>query len=571
MTREEKIQKYVEYYDDPVSLIEDCFKVHDNIRQAYSAFFLFPKQRELLYKYDTCKHVLCNKSRQAGITTVTAAYIAAKLAFATPEMPMNTIIIANKAAQAQEFLGTIAKFLAQIPRWIWGDYYDDSKEVDGHIEGKGSVKSIKLMNGTKLTAVATSKDAIRGASSPRFILVDEAAYLDKTSSAEEMISSALMALSSNKDGQMFMISTPNGNDPVFHATYLKSEAENRSNNFTIHEIYYFQDPRYNQDLKWEYKDENGDKYYIPEVEFDVNKMVETYKKGGIPISSWFLEQCASMNNNKLRINRELMSRFDGSGNTVVDDESISRHELRYVTEPMSMEGIDKNVWIWEFPKKDNQYVAAVDVSSGEGEDFSSLQIINVTTGEQALEYKGKIKSNIFADIIKTYCEMYNAVCEIDTTGGYGDNLISDLEGINFNLFVVVDDKKGFKLSISTRPRVFQRFVSYVEDDGIKIKSKRTTSELRTFIWKNGRPDHASGYNDDCICAMALAIWTIENHFKKLKNAEELNKAIVNVWAKKLDTDKKQMSTKKQTAFSANRRLYQNGVDITQHKWVLGLR
>ena len=43
---------------------------------------------------------------------------------------------------------------------------------------------------------------------------------------------------------------------------------------------------------------------------------------------------------------------------------------------------------------------------------------------------------------------------------------------------------------------------------IKIRSKRTTNEMRTFIYKNGRPDHMEGYHDDCLMALGIALWII---------------------------------------------------------------
>jgi len=147
--------KYISYLEDPVNLIQDCFQTFDASQEKFVKFELFPKQQELIDIYRNKKHVLVNKSRQAGISTVTAAYIAAICALTSSDNPFRVIIVANKGKQAEDFLAKIKEFLSQVPRWVWGENYDNSKELDGHIIGKGSVKSIKLKNGCHLSAVAT--------------------------------------------------------------------------------------------------------------------------------------------------------------------------------------------------------------------------------------------------------------------------------------------------------------------------------------------------------------------------------------------------------------------------------
>ena len=581
----EHVEKYIRYFNDPIYMIKDCFTVQDATVGKTVAFELFEKQEELIYKFENGKHVICNKSRQSGISTTTAAYIAAKMAMASPDDPMHVIIVANKAAQAQDFLSKIKGFLSQVPIWVWGEYYDHSKTIDGHIIGKGSIKDIKLLNGSKANAVATSKDAVRGASSPRIIVIDEAAHIDKTD-GETMFASAMMALSSNTSGQMFLISTPNSQDPIFYKTYNESLANGGDNNFEIHEIYYFQDPRYNKNLRWEYKDENGEKVIEVETEFDCDKMAKKYKLGWTPISDWFMKQAAILHHNQVQINRELLCRFDGSGNNVVDFEHIRRQETKNVLDPIRKEWHDKLLWIWADPKEGHQYAAAVDVSTGDGDDYCSLQIVDLTDEEQVLEYKGKQKSELFAEMIQMYCNRYSSICEIDITGGYGENLVSDLKKIKFKFFVKTektekenydDAKFGFCFSVSSRPKIFTRFVAYVEGPTFKIRSIRTIAELNTFLWINGRPDHMRGFNDDAICALALCIWTIETKFRQLKAASDIDRTILDYWLTPntppvmeptITKVEKQFNTKVNP--NPNRRptpIYQNGVNISDCLWL----
>lgn len=559
--------KYVSYLENPVNLIEDCFQTFDASQEKFVPFSLFPKQNELLNLYMNQRHVLVNKSRQAGISTVTAAYIAAVCALTTRDNPYRVIIVANKGNQAQDFLSKIKDFLSQVPRWVWGPYYDNSKELDGHIIGKGSVKSLKLKNGCHIAAVATSKDAVRGQSSPRIIVIDEAAHIDKTD-GELMYGSAMMALSSNISGQMFLISTPMGTDPIFFKTYSETIASNGTNNFAVHEMYFFQDPRYNKNLVWKFKHRDGEIEVQPEVEFDNVKMVEKFKKGWLPESDWYMEQCSILHNDKRLINQELLCKFDGSGNNVVDFEDIKRHEQKYVADPIEMFEEKGNMWIWKHPEEGHSYCAFADVSSGSSEDYSSLEIIDTGSGEQVAEYKGKLKAELFAPIVKRWCEEYNCLTDVDTTGGYGDNLITELSRLNFKLMKKDEhnEVKGFKFSGITRPKVIQKFVSYVESDSFKIRSIRLIAELKTYVWLNGRPDHLRGFNDDCIIASAGAIWLFETSFKQLKSNQEMSKQILNSW---LDSGtSKQVDANNTKRIPNNSTIYQNGRDVSEFSWLL---
>jgi hypothetical protein len=53
--------------------------------------------------------------------------------------------------------------------------------------------------------------------------------------------------------------------------------------------------------------------------------------------------------------------------------------------------------------------------------------------------------------------------------------------------------------------------------------------MKTFIYKNGRPDHMEGYNDDCLISLGMALWILESSFKKLKKLEKQTKAILSAW------------------------------------------
>jgi phage FluMu gp28-like protein len=165
-----------------------------------------------------------------------------KVGFADENNPEAVLIIANKQELAFEFLGKIKDFLDQLPRWIWGtEYYGNPKNEAKTIFIVDSKKEIRLPNGSRVKAVATSKDALRGFA-PTYLIMDEAAFIDN---GAEVFGAALTALGSG--GKATLISTPHGMDSLYYRTYAK--AKTKDNNFNIIEMKWYEDLRYNKDLR----------------------------------------------------------------------------------------------------------------------------------------------------------------------------------------------------------------------------------------------------------------------------------------------------------------------------------
>jgi hypothetical protein len=62
-----------------------------------------------------------------------------------------------------------------------------------------------------------------------------------------------------------------------------------------------------------------------------------------------------------------------------------------------------------------------------------------------------------------------------------------------------------------------------------IRSQRMIEELRTFVYRNGRPDHMDGFHDDIIMAYAMPLFIVQTSFKKLEKAKEQTKAMLDSW------------------------------------------
>lgn len=542
LTRGEILQEYTKCISDPKYAIETFLQTFDKTQEGFVPFLLFPRQKEIIDAYERFRFNIVAKPRQAGVSTTTAAYIAVKVAFCSRSNPEKILILANKQIMAQEFLAKIKDFLDQLPRWIWGSEYYGTPEKEKKtiflVDAKGH---LKLPNTCEIKAVATSKDALRGFT-PTYLIMDEAAFIDN---GEEVFNAALTALGTG--GHAMLISTPNGMDALYYTTY--EGAKSGDNDFNIIEMRWYEDLRYNKDLKWIKKGENEkDTVIIDEIEFTFESYNKKVKDGFKPTSTWYETMCRNMNNNARMIAQELDVSFVGSGGNVIHDDYIQFHETYFVSDPKFVDGPDREYWIWEEPQEGHQYIMGVDVSRGDGEDSSGIVIVDFTTMEEVMEYKGKVPPDLLGEIVYKYGNLYKAYTVVDITGGMGVATVLKLLDMDYKYLHFEDPKSkllinrvqldryvkdgnkipGFNVG-AYRLTMIAHLERSIRENLVKVRSRRMTSEMRTFVYKNGRPDHMDGFHDDLLMSMGMALWVLEHSFKNLERLEKQTKAMLDSW------------------------------------------
>ena len=536
LTREEILKEYGRCLRSPIYAIETYLETFDKTQEGFVQFKLFPRQKEIIHCYEEHRFNLITKPRQAGVSTTTAGYLSIKVAFADEDNPEAVLIVANKQELAFEFLAKIKDFISQLPRWVWGkEYYGSKKNEEKTIFITESKKEIKLPNGSRVKAVATSKDALRGFT-PTYLIMDEASHIDN---GAEVFGAALTALGTG--GKATLISTPNGMDALYYKTYEQSKA--KKNNFNIIEMKWYEDLRYNKDLRWIKEDES-----IDELEFTFESFQRMVDDGYKPTSSWYEEMCRGMNNDSRMIAQELDVSFIGSGGNVIAEEDIEMQNKLNAENPLYISGSNAETWIWKQPEEGHQYIMGVDVSRGDGEDASTIVILDFTTMEQVLEYQGKIQPDLLAQLVEEYGEQYKAYTVVDITGGMGVSTVLKLLEFEYKLlhydvpnskilsskqkqmeaFKKNDKIPGLQVG-SIRLQMISNFEEKIRTNQIKIRSVRMIQEMKTFVYKNGRPDHMDGYHDDLLMAMAMCLWVLEHSFKKLEKLEKQTKAMLGSW------------------------------------------
>ena len=539
LTREQALLEYARCVKDTPYALKTYLQTYDNTQSKYVPLELFPDQVSLIDDYDNHEENIALKYRQAGVSTVTSAWISKRLVTASKTKPEKILIIANKLDTSQEMANKIRAFVDQWPSWFGIKFSAE----------KNSQRHFKLSNGCEVKAVATSKDALRGYS-PTILVFDEAAFIE----ADNDFWSACMA-SLSTGGKVIVISTPNGFDPIYYSIY--NQAVKNMNDFKITEMFWYRDPRYADDLKLikvkdivhymlNREDYNDDEIIldysdVDPMKRDFKEISKKFEDGYKPYSTWFEKMAKKLKFDRRKIAQELECNFLGSGDNVIPQDTMDRIKDNDICEPVN-KFMGGAIWQWKEPVIGHKYIMGIDVSRGDSEDFTTFTIVDFDTREQVLEYIGKIPPDVAAEVAYKWGTMYSAFIVIDITGGMGVSTSRKLQEMGYkNLYVDgmnIADKWKYNAKANEkipglnfnakRVQIVAAFEEALRHD-FKIRSMRLFNELGTFVYVNGRPDHQKGQHDDLIMAMAMSIYVGESSFSQLEKVTEQTKAMLDSW------------------------------------------
>jgi len=242
---QDQVREYVKCAQDPVYFIEKYAKIV-SLDDGVVPFIMFPYQRRIIESIHNNKNILGKLFRQAGKSTIDAAYFAWYVLFNDNK---TAVILANKQAVAIEIFGRVQFIIENLPQWLQQGVVEWNK------------KSLVLENGSRCIAAATSASAVRGFS-VNLLLLDEFAHL-KPNLADEFIASVFPTLSSSESSKLVIISTPNG---LNHYHKLWVEAVNKRNDFVTVEGRWQENPRRTPEWAEQQRKKLGEVKYRQEIE-----------------------------------------------------------------------------------------------------------------------------------------------------------------------------------------------------------------------------------------------------------------------------------------------------------------
>ena len=239
--------------------------------------------------------------------------------------------------------------------------------------------------------------------------------------------------------------------------------------------------------------------------------------------------------------------FMSSGDTVFEVENMSFYEETYQKDPMEKRGVDGNLWIWESPDYTKSYMVVADVARGDSTDYSAFHVFDIESCTQVAEYRGKISPKEYGNVLVGIGSEYNDALLVVENANIGWSTIeqilereyrnlyyssrSDQETVESYMAKYERDKlvPGFTMSLKTRPLVIAKMTEYIRERSVHIQSKRLLSEMRVFIWRNGKAQAQTGYNDDLVMSFATGLYVRDTAIRMRQQGMDLSRATMNTF------------------------------------------
>jgi hypothetical protein len=194
--------------------------------------------------------------------------------------------------------------------------------------------------------------------------------------------------------------------------------------------------------------------------------------------------------------------------------------------------MDHNLWVWEEADYSKEYMVVADVARGDGKDYSTAHVIDITSNSQVAEYKGQLPPKEFGFFLVGLATEYNNALLIVENASIGwaaldaviergyRNLYQSPKTDQFTAESYLkiyegnsDLTPGFTMSMKTRPLCINKFREFVGDKSVTIRSNRLLEEMKVFIWKNGRAEAQQGYNDDLVMPFSIGMFLRDTSLK----------------------------------------------------------
>jgi len=483
LTKQAQVKEIIKCGKDPNYFFKNYLKIQHPVR-GLIPFQMYPFQEECVEEFNDHRFNIILKSRQLGISTLTAAYSVWMAIF---KKEKNILIIATKLKVAQNFIIKVKTMIRSLPKWLLlPEIVSNNKQ------------EIMFSHGSQIKAIPTSDDAGRS-EALSLLIIDEAAFVRNFDTIWTGIYPTI-----STGGRVVILSTPNGVGGQYHKLYTQAEAG--LNEFNPIK------------LMWDVHPERGEE--------------------------WFNQVTANLS--KRQIAQEYLCDFAISGETYLDGVTLE-WVGSLVTKPLMREGPDNNVWIWKQPLSEHEYVISADVARGDAKDFSTFHVIDVNDSEVVAEYKGKIRPDTFAELINTYGLKYNKalVCPENNSYGYATILkLQELKyprlyyrrrkGVYIGNYVPqqTPDVAGFNTNGKTRGTVLAKLEEVLRNKQLAVYSSRFYEELKVFaVGTDGRASARRGYNDDLVMSLAIGTWLFDASADYSKNSKALNDAMLNAMSR----------------------------------------
>lgn len=425
-------------------------------------FEMWDFQEEMVRAYQTHRFNITMCSRQVGKSTTVVGFFLHHLIF---NVNIRVCISANKQKTAADLLARLKLAYENLPKFLQ----------------QGVVRwarlEIELGNGSSCFAAATSSSAVRGGSY-NVLLLDEFAFVPENV-ANEFYASTFPTISSGKTTKIIMVSTPKGMN-LFHKFWVEAKAG--ENDFYPIFAHWSQVPGYDEEWKQ-----------------------ATIRNIGGPEKFAQEYDCSFLSTSYTLIRPQVM-------------QTLSHAQPLLATETGYREFVP--------PEEGHVYVCCVDTASGQGLDYSTFVIVDVTN----LPYRvvatyanNRITTMEFPSVIHQYATRYFQPWMLVEVNDIGRD-ISHILFRDFdypNLMTTLTDKRlgqrlGFGWQKNRHPGVRMTtgvkrsgsavLKTLIENQQLIVNDYRIIQELAVFVQRGATYEAEFGHHDDLVMPLLMLSW-----------------------------------------------------------------
>jgi hypothetical protein len=200
------------------------------------------------------------------------------------------------------------------------------------------------------------------------------------------------------------------------------------------------------------------------------------------------------------------------------------------------------LWIWKEAVDGRSYTIGADAAEGHGEvgDNSCFQVIDDISCEQVAEfYSNTIPAHIFAKTLSEIGIYYNnAKIIAENLSPAGGAVVSALQNTHSyeNLWYDTSTrtkvpKAGLKTNTQNRGEMLARIYERILERSLKLNSPRLIDEFKHFVFNavRNKPEAESGFHDDAIMALAIAIYARDMAVRDIPVGAEVPKELLDAY------------------------------------------
>ena len=449
------------------------------VDKGLAPFELYPFQEDMVRSFHNNRFTITMCSRQVGKSTTVIGYFLHYILF---QVNVSACISANKQKTAVDLLGRLKLAYENLPRFL----------QQGIV--RWARMEVELANGSKCFAAATSSSAVRGGSY-NVILCDEFAFVPEHM-ANEFYASTFPTITSGKTTKIIMVSTPNGMN-LFHRFWV--DATMGRNDFKPISVHWSQVP--GRDEKWK---------------------AEVVRNCGGP------EKFA----------QEYDLSFLSTSYTL-----IRPHILQSMVYAIPTVETPDGYREYVAPDPTHTYVLCVDTATGQGLDYSSFSIFDITQMPYqiaACYANNTIATMEYPRVIMEYATKFHMpwilVEAMDIGRDVGYILFRDYEygklmttavdarlGQKLTFGTGSDRHMGLRMTTGVKRSGCAVLKALIENQQLIVNDYRLVQQLSTFVHKGASYEAEEGHNDDIVMTLVLLGWaSLQPNFAEITTTRALD-------------------------------------------------